>query len=417
MLAIKKFTVPMLLVAAVGTASPACAADDDLMQQVEQMRAEIAAQQRQLQAQQQQLQKLENRVSAQAMGPSWLRSTRGAGETAIAAAPLNAPQASQAQASQAPVGVAPTEVKERPEVAVLSDVGGVLTPKGHLTIEPSFEYDNQQFNQLFFSGLEVVNAVFVGGLNATSARRNTLTAALSGRYGITDRLEASFKLPYVYRSDRLAEGPVNTNTLNTDVSGHDIGDVEFGLHYQLNAPTDGSAYYVANFRVKTDSGTGPFNVPYNVTGQQQVLPTGSGFWAFEPSLTFLYPNDPVVLFGNLGYTYNLGSTFNQTIAGQTFGNVKPGDVLRASGGMGFSINDRISLSLGYEHDFVLATEEIVNGAKSSTEQLQIGSFIVGGSYAFSPDMTGNFNVALGATRDAPDVRLMFTLPITFDLLK
>ncbi|HZS82089.1 MAG TPA: hypothetical protein VFA50_04415 [Stellaceae bacterium] len=410
----RSLAVSGLLGIALGTAVilPA-AADDDLATQLAKMRSEIAAQQKLLEQQQQRLQELEKRMQAQGPqllpGGPFLGKIRGAGQPGAAG---NAP--SLAQAQQQPVGQAPAQ--ERPQVAALADVGGVLSPRGRLTIEPTFEYDNSQVNQLFFSGLEIVNAVFIGGLDATNARRNTLTAGLNARYGITNFLEASLRVPYVYRTDRQSSG-VNTNTLNTNVEGHDLGDVEFGLHYQINRPSEGEAYYVANLRVKSDTGTGPFDVPFNSAGVALKDSTGSGFWAVEPSLTVLYPTDPVVLFGNVGYTYNIGSTVNKQVGSNFFGDVTPGGVLRFNGGMGFGINDRVSLSLGYEHDWVMSTDSTVNGVKQSSDELQVGSFNLGLSYAFTPTTSANFTVAIGATRDAPDVRVLLSVPIAFDLLK
>ena len=286
---------------------PAQADDADLSAQVKMLQDEIASQQQAILAQQQKLQELEKRISEQprVTGNAALATLRGAGKPGASnAAPQQVSQDQQQTQTQQPVGQAPAE--ERPQVQTLSDLGGVLSRHGQMTLEPTFEYDNSQFNQLFFSGLEVVNAVFIGGLNATNARRNTLTAGLNGRYGITDYLEANLRVPYVYRTDRQSTG-VNTNTLNQNVEGNGIGDVEFGVHYQINRPQNGGAYYVGNLRVKSNTGSGPFDVPYSPTGVALKDNTGSGFWAVEPSLTVLYPSDPVVLFGNIGYTYSFGS--------------------------------------------------------------------------------------------------------------
>src|SRR6185437_7630963 len=368
-LAMVKILAPSLAGLGIGLAmlSPALAGEDDVAAEIAKLRSEIAAQQKMLSAQQERLQTLEDRVRLLPGGllAGQLGTMRGAGEPGTGRV-AQAPSAQQGK----PVGQAPAEANQRPQVAALADVGGVLSPRGRLTVEPSFEYANSQFNQLFFSGLEIVNAVFIGGLDATNARRNTLTPALNLRYGITNFLEANLRVPYVYRSDRESQG-VNTTTLNRSVSGNDIGDIEFGLHYQVNQPTDGGAYYIANFRVKSDTGTGPFDVPFDANGIQQSLPTGSGFWAVEPSLTILYPTDPVVLFANVGYTYNIGSTVNKQVGPNFFGDVTPGGVFRASGGLGFGINDRVSLSFGYEHDWVMSTDSVVNGVNTSSEELQI----------------------------------------------
>jgi hypothetical protein len=221
-------------------------------------------------------------------------------------------------------------------------------------------------------------------------------------------------VPYVYRSDRESSG-VGTDTLSRSVYGSNIGDIEFGLNYQL--PTNlGDAFYIASLRAKSNTGDGPFDVAYTTDGLQRRLPTGSGFWGVEPSLTVLKPVDPVVLFANLGYTINIGESVDKTIPGVgTFGDVDPGDVLRGTFGMGFAINDRISLSLGYEHNWAMSTSSVINGATTHSEDLQIGSFLAGISYQITPRTTANFNVYVGATRDAPDVRLLLSVPVSFDL--
>jgi hypothetical protein len=392
---------------------------------LKQQMKQLEEQKQSLQQQQQQIDSLRQQFSTIGTGPAATAAAAPATlNTRTATAPIGDrllnvlrgtgdPTGSVQTADQQPVGK--PEEGARPQVSAIQDVGGVLTPRGVLTVEPSLEYDNSQTNQFFFAGTEIVNAVFIGGLEATNARHNTITAALNGRYGITNRLEANVRVPYVYRSDRESQG-VDTNTLANTVHGHDIGDIEFGAHYQINNPQNGGAYYVGNLRVKSDSGTNPFEVPFNALGQQTRLPTGTGAWAFEPSLTVLYPSDPVVLYGNVGYAKSL--SFNPNVTVPTLGtvtNVEPGDTLRGSFGMGFGINDRVSMSLGYEHDWVQSTTTTINGLKQESEELQIGSLNLGVSYVFSPRVTINANVMVGATRDAPDARLLVSVPISFGI--
>jgi hypothetical protein len=394
-------TVGLVLAPAAAQTSP------DLGVEITRLRDDIAAQrqrlaeqQRTIEQQQQRLDLLERRMSQ----PGSVMSSTGQ------------PGAKAAQAPTQQVGQAPEARQQRPELPERPDIGGVLNPKGRLTLEPSFEYANSQLNRFFFSGAQIVDTVFIGGLDATNAKRNTLTAALTGRYGVTDRMQTDLRLPYVYRSDREAEG-VNTDVLNRNVSGNDLGDIEATFHYQLNPAVDGRAIYVGNLRVKSDTGTGPFDVPVDAIGRQSRLPTGSGFWSIEPSLTALFATDPVVLYGNLGYAFSLDKDVNKTVGGNTFGNVSPGDALRATFGLGLALNDKVSVSLGYQHDWVQGTQSIVNGVKVTSEELQIGQFLVGTSYAFSPDYSLNMNLAVGATRDAPDVRLLFSVPIALDLFR
>jgi hypothetical protein len=242
-----------------------------------------------------------------------------------------------------------------------------------------------------------------------------LVASLNGRYGITSDLEVNLKVPYIYRFDRVATGPANS-TINTSLYGHDIGDAEGGVHYQINHPDAGNPYYVANLRFKSNTGTNPFQVPYTILGAQKRLPTGTGAWAVEPSLTVLYPSDPVVFYGNIGYGHNFAYNPNTTIPpGQKFTFVQPGDTLRGSFGLGFGINDKVTMSLGYEHDWVQSTTSIINGKKTLSEELQMGQFNIGASYVLSPRTTINANIVIGTTRDAPDARIIVSVPMSFGI--
>jgi hypothetical protein len=428
---------------AIGLLAPAANADDtDLQTQVIELQKQVTAQQKLIMQQQKQLEAINRQLQARngagptLMGTLGMAKTSGAGtpgpvntspnqqnQPANAGGPGFGPSvaaaanSAQAQAQQQPVGQPPAEQKERPEIpaSALSNAGGVLTPKGVLTLEPGFEYDNAQVNKFFFAGTEIVNAVFIGALEANNARQNTLVASLNARYGITSDLEANVRVPYVYRFDRVATGPANSN-INTSVYGHDIGDIEGGLHYQINHPDAGDPYYIANFKFKSNTGTNPFQVPYTVLGAQRRLPTGTGSWAVEPSLTVLFPSDPVVFYGNIAYAHNFPYCPNTTIPpAQTFSCVTPGDVLRGSFGLGFGINDKVTMSLGYEHDWVQSTSSVINGTKTLSEELQIGSFNIGASYALSPRMSINANVVIGATRDAPDARILVSVPISFGI--
>lgn len=410
----KAILVPTLFaVAAAAAYRPAAAqSDPDLAGEVTRLKREMAVERQRLEEQQRRLDQLEQRLlgAQRPQSPEELKGLQATGQ------PEQPGRPALAQNQPQPTGQPPEPREQRPEVPIYTNVGGVLNPKGRLTIEPSFEYANSQENRFFFSGAEIVNTVFIGGLDAVNARRNTLTAALTGRYGITDRLQTDLRVPFLYRSDREAQG-VNTDVLNRSVEGHGLGDIEVAGHYQINTPAAGGAYYVGNLRFKTDTGTGPFDVPVTAVGQQARLPTGSGFLGVEPSLTVLFPSDPVVLFGNLGYTYNFDKNINKTRGPNTFGNVAPGGVLRGSFGLGFGINDKVAINLGYEHDWVRSTVSVINRVKTSSEELQVGQFLVGASYAFSPTLSANVNLAVGATRDAPDVRILLALPISFDLLK
>jgi hypothetical protein len=217
-------------------------------------------------------------------------------------------------------------------------------------------------------------------------------------------------VPYAYRKDstlgRPLGAPATADSL-TDVMGNDIGDVEFGAHYQLNKGQGGWPYLVGNLRFKTATGTAPFEVPVT-NGLETELPTGSGFYAIQPSLTAIFPSDPVVYYSNFGYLHNFPRSF------PGYGKIEPGDGFSGSLGMSLSLNDKSSFSVGYSHTMVL--KSMANNASIvNSNVLQVGTLDLGYSYNLTDSTNLNFTVSAGLTADSPDLRLIMRVPMTFDL--
>ncbi|MCZ6894832.1 MAG: transporter [Gammaproteobacteria bacterium] len=332
-------------------------------------------------------------------------------------------QAQPAQA-QAPVGEAPAEEQKGrpPAVPILVERGGVLTPQGTLVIEPSVKYSHSSINRFVFGGIEVADIILVGQIEASDADRDSLVAAGTLRYGVTDRIEVEVKVPYVYRSDRVTSLilPADPDeSVTRSATGSNLGDVEFAAHYQLNRGRGGWPFFVANLRVKSDTGDGPFDVPRDAQGVETELPTGSGFWAVQPSVTAILPTDPAVLFASLAYIWSIERDIDKTIStefgDQFIGTVDPGDSIGASFGMSLALNERTSFSLGYKHNYILETTTEIGGFDVKTQELQVGALLFGLSYGLSDTARLNVNLEVGATEDAPDVQLTFRVPVSLVL--
>jgi len=358
-------------------------------------------------------------------------------------------QDNSTSSDQKPVGTAPEQ--SRPQVAILQDEGGVLTRRGQVILEPSIQYTHSSQDRFFFQGFEVIDTVLIGLIEATKADRNTVEAAMGVRVGVTDRLELEARIPYVYRSDRVQNtivSQIQLPTVETNGTGSGLGDIEIAGHYDFtslifDAPF--KVYTVANLKVKTPTGEGPFDVPFDQEGNPTRLSTGSGFWAVQPSFTAIFPTDPVVFFGTVGYTANIGKHIGTTHNVQRFcanqdptvdnpcvnedvfiGDVDPGDSINTSVGMGLSLNERTSLSFGFQFDYVLPTTQqtsttnnnppggtLISNVKS--DPLYVGSFVFGWSYQISDNIGLNLNFSVGATDNAPDFETTLRVPIRFDV--
>ena len=307
-----------------------------------------------------------------------------------------------------------TEDQEKPNVpAVVVDEGGVLLPKGKMVIEPSLQYSRSSALRVNIDGFTVIPAINIGSFELSEVDRDIITSAVTARVGLTNRLELEAYLPFVWREDSTTTRPIglgSSSNITSTTDGYGIGDVELAAHYQINDGKNNWPFFIGNLRFKSATGEGPFDVSTDpTTGIQTEIPTGSGFYSINPSVTALFPSDPVVFFGNLGYVYNMERDY-----GGSTGKVNPGDSISFGLGMGFSVNDRASYSLGYSHSTVFETEQ--NGQTlSNSDILQVGSMAFGYSYRITDNISASFNVNAGLTDDAPDVQTTFRIPIKFDL--
>ncbi len=322
-----------------------------------------------------------------------------------------APAATTSPAPGAPVGEAPPE---QPQTAVeaLPEGQNALLGRGRLVIEPAIEYSRSSNNRLVFRGAVIAEGIQIGLLEANDTARDTIVASMAARYALTDRLEVEARVPYIHRNDRITTLSQNsTQTTRTfELNGGDIGDVEVSARYQLNRGGAGMPLLVASARVKSDTGRGPFDLARDAQGVATELATGSGFWAVQGGLSMLYPSDPVVLFANVSYLYNIDRDVDRTFGAVTVGHVDPGDSISGGFGFGFALNPRFSYSLGYSHSYVMETETELNNTTQTSSSLQVGTLQFGMSYRASERLTLSTSVDVGVTEDAPDVRVSFRTP-------
>ncbi|MET0349075.1 MAG: acetate kinase, partial [Rhizobacter sp.] len=256
-------------------------------------------------------------------------------------------------AAPEPVGKAP-EAKPL-EVAPIFEGPGVLTPKGAFVFEPSFQYAYSTSNRVALIGYTIIPAIVIGVIDVREVKRTSLTTTLTGRYGLSNRAEIEFRLPYVLRSDDSVGRELQTSSpesTNFNAKGHDIGDIEAIFRYQLNDGGLDKPFFVGSLRFKSRTGKDPFEVITdcvnrclgNTTGTGLPLdaPTGSGFYSLQPSLTWLFPSDPAVFFGTVSYTYQFArdDVTRLVLNGQEefIGKIKPGDVFGINFGMGLALN-------------------------------------------------------------------------------
>ena len=382
----------------------------------------------QLAAQMAQIEQLRQALAEQEADYQALRHAMGLDRRAPTAAASPAPATAVAAAPH-PVGQAPARAPGPPPVAPIFDQPGVLTPRGKLVLEPSYQFGYSSADRVDLIGYTVIPAVLIGLIDARQVKTTTQTAALALRYGVTNRLELELRVPYLYRHTDTVSREIFTGSAQDRVfttSGHGLGDIEATARYQINDGGADKPYFVGWLRVKSRTGRDPFDVTtdcvtrcvQNVTGTGMPLqlPTGSGFYAVQPGVTWLYPSDPVVFFGNLSYLHNIArhgvSRRLLDADREALGTVAVGDVVDLSLGMGFALNDKASISLGYDQAFVGLTRQNGKTVAGSAKTV-LGTLLLGGSYRFSDRRTLNVALGVGVTRDTPDATVTVRLPTTY----
>jgi hypothetical protein len=394
-------------------AQDANAERDELRQQLVEQRQVLDALRREVAAQRVLLDR------RKAVDTDELAQRRGAGNAAPAGAP-----------SPPAVGQPPAQNDKPPEVAPLFEQPGVLTPSGQFVVEPGLQFAYSSSNRVALVGYTVIPALLIGLVDVREVRRNSFTASLAVRTGLTNRFELEVRVPYVYRFDSAVSRELFTGTTVErvfDTRGKGLGDAELAARYQLNKGTPDGAYYIAGLRFKSRTGSDPFSVVTDCskrctgenatgTGLPLELPTGSGFYSLQPSLTWLFPSDPAVFFGSISYLHNFkrSNISRPVLAGERefLGTIKPGDIIGFNFGIGIALNEKASLSLGYDHSSIARTRQEGLAVPGSV-RTQLGTLLMGYSYRLSGNRALNVSVGAGLTRDTPDVSLSIRVPTTF----
>jgi len=342
------------------------------------------------------------------------------------------PSQSQAQTVQSTIeqsGEVSRNERRPSDIAPIFPQPGILTPQGSYVIEPAVQFSHSSSKRIAVVGFNVV-PVLPGFIDMHEIKRNSTAASLAVRHGVTNRLELELKVPYGYRDDTIVgrqPGAATAEDRIVRAEGKAIGDVELASRYQFNEGGIGKLHFIGGLRFKTRTGRDPFEVENdcltrcvpNNTGQTGLpldLPTGSGFRAVEPSLTWLLPSNRAIFFGTFSYMHNFKrKDVVRTVRNgerEALGELEPGAGVGVNVGLGLAIDERAAVSFGYDHSSIGRMRQ--NGQRvPSSVRTQIGTAMVGFSYHIDRIRSVNISLGVGLTRDAPDVSLMLRLPMTF----
>jgi Putative MetA-pathway of phenol degradation len=186
----------------------------------------------------------------------------------------------------------------------------VILPPGTWDLEVGLEYRRAKTDDLLSSS------------DLTRQIRMPLTA----RFGIRKGLEGLVSVPLIHSYREVSE----SGTINSD-DETGLGDVSMGASFQIMQEKTSWPELLGSVQVRAPSGDDPYR------GGGTRPPLGSGHWALAASLQWVRTTDPLVLFGGIGYVHQ----FSRDSAGRKY---QPGPGVQYSMGLGFSVNDDVSLS-------------------------------------------------------------------------
>jgi hypothetical protein len=180
------------------------------------------------------------------------------------------------------------------------------------------------------------------GVADAKFRVRELSVPIEYRTGLHRRVQGFVSVPLGWANTQVS---VNNEEAFRNDGG--LGDVNFGLTMQLVDAKVDSPYWVTTLSATAPTGGDPF------TGLSGIAPSapslGQGFWSIQGNLLLIQPYDPIVVFYGVG----MQRSFEHEYIGL---DIQPGAEYSYSMGVGFAVNDRVTLSARFRGAYVEETE-------------------------------------------------------------
>jgi hypothetical protein len=220
------------------------------------------------------------------------------------------------------------------------------------------------------------------GSDATRSRSNDYIATLDARVGLPWNTMLGIGVPYYIEADR----EIGEN--------NGFGDLSLRVWKQFLAQSDKYPSLVGSLL---------YNAP---TGEDAAgpIPLGSDFHSLRFNLNTSKSIDPLVLYGDLFYSYTFSEDFDDI-------KIQPSDSIGIRGGASLAITPDITGNLGLRLSFLDELER--DGEKVQGTDQTIGFLEVGMGYLLNRRSFLSFSADIGITDDSPDLILGISVPTRF----
>ena len=212
------------------------------------------------------------------------------------------------------------------------------------------------------------------------------SVAMNLRFGLSNRLEASLKIPYLAINRKVFISSWES------FQGLGIGDPSISTQFELlsesiNRP---AVYLGLGATLPLTRSTFDDHLPSEIA-------VGNGYALYDAGLSFLKSLDPAVVYGGIDYQLS-----------QKRGNYDPADALNYNAGIGFALNQSVSLSIGLSGAVVGEARQVTGGVDTTlTSSYNHTALSLGVTLVFWKDLIFNPTVLIGLTEDENDFTFSF----------
>jgi hypothetical protein len=269
--------------------------------------------------------------------------------------------------SSQPIGQKPEDEEDIRKIFLRQS--SVLLRSGQMEVEGGFNY----------LGTQSVTSVY-------NIKLRQFQLPLTFRFGLLERLEGFVSLAYLFNRQDLSFAETHSGKTKNG-----LGDTTLGLNYEIFREQALWPEIITHIRLKAPSGAPP---------QEDGLSLGSGHWAASFGLQFIKTVDPVVLFWGLQYTHEFKARhyFNDG-----FHDIQPGKTIGYNLGLGFAVNEKVSLSAQVLGSYQWDTES--DGKKLAGSSNEPVSFRSALTYRWSKKFFIEPSLGFGLNEDSPDYSL------------
>lgn len=329
------------------------------------------------------------------LGCVWLAVLTSVSSAAAWADPASVEQARDALSKQEDDA---DSAKALEEVFQAAEKSYTLLKKGERTLTYGFDYSllRDTVIETVRSGNNVYSVV------SQSEAQHTFTNSFTFDYGVWDNLTFSMRMPLVAKYDT-----------ERDLDAYSLGDISASLRWQPWTSLRGKPVTTLYATLGLPTGDSPYDI-----NNANELSTGSGSYSLGVGANVSYVVDPVVLFGSLGYTYNMPiKGISQVRGGRLLEEVDPGSSFSLSMGFAYALSYDVSLATSYQMSHSLKpTYSFADGELEGRGQTSaVMNFSLG--LRTTPENIINVNAGFGMTEDSPDVLLGISMPLDIKGLK